>query len=227
MSPAVIVFDFDGTLTCRDSFLDFCARYGLSRPFRLLFLLLPLAPLGLLLALLWSRGVGGSVLLWAMTVGTPPRSFVSALKRYARGRLARSVHEPILSELTRHREEGHRVIIATGSLRMLVRELLAARGVGRVATVGTRLERCCGGWIAPVHCTGSVKVDALRLRYGVSAWACVYTNSFADRALMSRARNITLVCPSSDTLRRTTRFSEASSIPLRVVRPRCAEGGSG
>jgi phosphatidylglycerophosphatase C len=216
MTPEVVVFDFDGTLTCRDSFLDFCVRYCLQRPARFL-LLAPLAPLALLL-LMHSQGAAGSVLLWAMTVGTSPREFLDDLKRYARRTLPLYAHDAIFGELTRHVSEGRRVLIATGSVPVLARELLAARGLGRVSTVGTRLERRCGGFIARVHCTGYVKLAELQRRFGVTAWSCVYTNSFSDRALMTRASRITLVCPSERTLKLTTRLAGAV-VPLNVLRP--------
>ena len=78
----VVVFDFDGTLVSRDSFIDFSVRYCLRRPWRLL-LVGPLLPFALLWALR-SESSAGSLLLWAMTVGASTRSFVLALRRYAR-----------------------------------------------------------------------------------------------------------------------------------------------
>jgi hypothetical protein len=46
----VVVFDFDGTLVSRDSFLDFCFAYCRARPARWL-LIVPLLPVALLLLL--------------------------------------------------------------------------------------------------------------------------------------------------------------------------------
>jgi hypothetical protein len=66
-APAVVVFDFDGTLVSRDSFFDFAVGNCLRRPARLLALcaVLPLATL----LVLRSGAAAGSVVLWAMTVG--------------------------------------------------------------------------------------------------------------------------------------------------------------
>jgi phosphatidylglycerophosphatase C len=216
--PAVVIFDFDGTLVRRDSLLDFCFRYGFARPVRLLFVL-SLLPLALALLVTRSQGAAGSVLLWAMTLGSSPRAFLLALRGYASGTLPRYAHDSIFDELRRHVDEGSRVLIATGSLPILARGLLTARRLERLPVVGTRLRRKWGGLVVKTHCTGHVKVDELRLRYGVAAWTQVYTNSFADRALMSGATEITLVCPSARTLRLTTTLA-GDTKPLRVLRPR-------
>lgn len=217
MRPAVVIFDFDGTLTSRDSLIDFSIRYCLARPVRLL-LVIPLLPVALLLLTTRSQAAAGSVLLWAMTLGVSTRSLVLALRGYASRRLPDYAFDAIFDELAGHVRQGDRVVIATGSLPILVRGLLAARKLERLPTVGTRVRRRLGGLVTETHCTGHVKVEELRRRFGIVAWTTVYTNSFADRALISGARDITLVRPSPSTLR-LTRAVIGQAIPLRILRP--------
>jgi phosphatidylglycerophosphatase C len=114
---------------------------------------------------------------------------------------------------------GRRVVIATGSLPLLVRGLLGARRFGRLPVVGSRFRRKWGGLITETHCTGRVKADELERRFGIVEWATVYTDSFADRTLLSSARDITLVSPSTRTLLRTRRLI-ADGTRLRVLHPR-------
>ncbi|HEY0467877.1 MAG TPA: haloacid dehalogenase-like hydrolase [Polyangiaceae bacterium] len=213
-APDVVVFDFDGTLVTRDSFLDFALGYCLRRPARLLAvgLLLPLA----MLLMLRSRVAAGSLLLWAMTVGSSTRAFAQALRSYARSTLPRYAHEAMFAELARHVQTGKRVVIATGSVPLLVRGLLAARQFGRLPIVGSRFQRRCGGLVVETHCTGRTKVQQLARRLRIETWSTVYTDSFADRSLLSGARDITLVCPSNRTLLRTQRMI-AGETALRVV----------
>jgi phosphoserine phosphatase len=172
----------------------------------------------LLLLLTRSQGAAGSVLLWAITVGCSTRSFVLALRRYATSTLTRYAFEEIFDELRRHVSEGRRVAIATGSVPTLVRALLAAKGMVRLPVAGTRLRRRWGGLISETHCTGEMKVHELRRRFGIATWTTVYTNSFADRPLLSGAHDITLVHPSPSTLRLTQRIS-SNKATLRVLRP--------
>lgn len=215
-SPEVVVFDFDGTLVSGDSFFNFSVRYCLVRPVRLVLVLavLPLALLGLTR----SRTAAGSVLLWAMTVLVPTRSYVRALRSFAVRSLPGRAHEETFAELARQIEAGRRVVIATGSLPLLVRVLLRARNVGGLRIVGSRLRRGWGALLVETHCTGRTKVEELRRRLGIERWSSVYTDSFADRSLMRRAQLVTLVAPSARTLARA-RHLVGTAATLRVLRP--------
>jgi phosphatidylglycerophosphatase C len=212
----VVIFDFDGTLVSRDSFIDFSLQYCARRPARLLALLATL-PLALLLRL-HSISAASSVLLWAMTVGSSTRQFVLALRRYAKLTLPSYAHEAIFAELARHVAAGDRVVIATGTVPLLAQGLLNARGLARLPVVGSRMYRRWGGLVAPTHCVGRVKVGELKRKFGIESWLSVYTDSFADRSLMSRARDVTLVAPSPRTLRRTQQLV-GDGTTLRVLYP--------
>jgi len=213
---AVVVFDFDGTLVSRDSFIDFSLRYCARRPARLLAVVVTL-PVALLLRM-HSLGAASSALLWVMTLGGSTRQFVLALRRYARVRLPRYAHDAIFAELTRHLIAGDRVVIATGTVPVLARALLGARGLARLPVVGSRMRRRWGGLVAVTHCIGKVKVRELRRKLAIETWVSVYTDSFADRSLMSRARDVTLVGPSLRTLSRTQQLVGAGQA-LRVLYP--------
>jgi len=213
--PDVVVFDFDGTLVSTDSFLDFSINYCVRRPARLL-LVLALLPLSLALALR-SQARAASVLLWGMTLGTPTRSFVRQLRLYAKDKLPGYANEAIFVELARQIQAGKRVVIATGSMPLLVRGLFKARSLPAIPIVGSRLRRSWGGLVTETHCVGSIKVRELHRKLGIQQWSAVYTNSFSDRSLLSRARDITLVSPSRRSLRRTQRLLDGKAA-LRVLR---------
>ncbi len=215
-STRVVVFDFDGTLVARDSVLDFCFRYAARRPHRLLLVAL-VTPFA---AALWYRSTtsAASILLWALTVGASPRRFVRALQRYASGVLAGCTYEPVFAELSRELRAGKRVVIATGALPTLVRGILRARGLPSLPVVGSRLRRRYAGFVVAVHCVGRVKVQELERRLGIRAWQSVYTDSWADRALMQEAGELTLVSPTPQTLSRVQLLADQRA-SLRVLRP--------
>ncbi|MDF3069138.1 MAG: phosphoserine phosphatase [Polyangiaceae bacterium] len=190
----VVVFDFDGTLVSRDSVLDFCFRYAARRPQRLLLVAL-VAPLAAV-ARLRSVAAAASVLLWALTVGTRSRKFVRALRGYAESVLSGFAHEEIFEQLSRELSQGRRVVLATGALPTLVRGVLRARGLPALPVVGSRLRRRYGGFVVATHCVGPVKPQELARRLHIHAWDAVYTDSWADRALMRGARRVALVSPS-------------------------------
>lgn len=216
VATTTAVFDFDGTLVSRDSFIDFALRYCAARPLRLLALAAVL-PLAALMGLR-SRQATASVLLWAMTVGTSARRFLQALSKYSKQVLPRYAHASVFAELSRQASAGSRVVIATGTLPVLVRGLLEARGLPRLPVAGSRLRGRWGGLLVETHCTGRVKLGQLERRFGVASWSAVYTDSFADAPLMSRASDITLVSPNRRTLRRTSGLL-AHGATLRVMQP--------
>ncbi len=209
----LVVFDFDGTLVQRDSFLDFSLRYCLARPARLV-LALALMPLAALFRLR-SLAAAASVLLWGMTFGVSTRLFLAELRRYGREVLPGLVNPAVFAELERHLGEGRTVVVATGTVPLLVRALVRSRGLAPIPVVGTRLRRRFGGFVADTHCIGRTKVRELERRLGITAWTTVYTDSFADRALLRAASEVVLVTPSERTLSRTRLLVSADK--LRVL----------
>lgn len=209
----MVVFDFDGTLVRRDSFLDFSLRYCLQRPGRLVLAVavLPVA----LCCRLRSLAASASVLLWAMTLGVSGRRFHAALSRYAREVLPGLVNPVVFAELERHLGDGQGVVVATGSIPIFVQALLRSRGLPPLKVAGTRLRRRFGGFVAETHCIGRTKIHELERRFGITAWTTVYTDSFADRALIRGASAVVLVAPNRSTLTRTRRLVHASK--LRVL----------
>ena len=212
----VVIFDFDGTLVSRDSFVDFSLGYCLVRHWRLALVGL-LAPLA---GLMWWRSMrkAASILLWGMTVGGSTRSFVLALRRYGARRLPRLSHELVWAELVRRLSQGERVVIATGTVPTLVRALLRARRLPTLPVAGSRFRRRLGGLTATIHCIGRMKPRELKRRHGIEGWSAVYTDSFADRALVSAAHEVVLVGPSPRTLARLRPLLRADA-SLRVLEP--------
>jgi phosphatidylglycerophosphatase C len=208
-----IVFDFDGTLVRRDSFLDFSLRYCRERPGRLVLAaaLLPVAACFRLRSL----AAAASVVLWGMTLGVSARQFHAALGRYAREVLPGLVNQAVFAELERHLREGRSVVVATGTLPVFVRTLLRSRGMPEVLVAGTRLRRRFGGLVTETHCIGRTKLRELERRFGITAWTTVYTDSYADRALMRGASEVILVAPNRSTLTRARALVHASK--LRVL----------
>ena len=201
------------TLVRGDSFTGFAVRYCLRHVGRSLLMvaLLPLAA-----ALGWRRRTrGGSLLLWAMTVGVPTRRFAEAIREYAIHTLSKRVYEQVFVELERHARVGN-AVVATGSIPLMVRALLRARGAPRVPVVGTRLKRRFGGLVADTHCIGRTKVRELDRRLGLKTRAAVYTDSVLDHPLMRRAGYVTLVGPTPRTLRRVE-YLLGPSIPLQAL----------
>lgn len=214
---AVAVFDFDGTLVHGDSVTRFAVAYLARRPGRLLFML-PFLPASVaLLPFHATRTPGVALFWWALTCGTGTRSLVTALSAFAQTTLAEHVNETTFAELAARLGRNEDVVVATAAPPVIVHGLLRARRLRGVRVVGTRCVRRFGGLVPSPHCIGATKVSELRRRFGLDAWAEVYTDSAFDLPIVLRAASVNLVEPSRRTLARVER-ALASGVPLRVFR---------
>ncbi|MBM3491918.1 MAG: HAD-IB family phosphatase [Alphaproteobacteria bacterium] len=161
--PTLAVFDFDGTLTRRDTLLPWLAELrGWRRT------LIAAARAGLA-APLRPRRDGADTrtaikqrLLRQLLTGVEQAAGVAAAQRLAR-RL--SWRASGLDALQRHRQAGDRVLIATGAADFVARTLLAERFGDRLEVIGTTLELDRGrftGRMLGANCVRRAKADRLR-----------------------------------------------------------------
>ncbi len=193
----VAAFDVDGTLTRRDCVVPFLVR---AVGFRRL-LLIALSRPALLAATALGRGDRDRVK--EHVVGRALRgmgaSRVAELgQRFAIEQAANWLRRDVVSRLEWHREQGHRVVLVSASLRTYL-EPFAEHVLGGVdAVLCTDVEygpdRRCTGRLAGGNCRGPEK--ARRLREWLSGespviWA--YGDSEGDRELLEMARYPSMV----------------------------------
>jgi HAD superfamily hydrolase (TIGR01490 family) len=186
----VAVFDFDGTITRRDSTAAFCrAEFG-SR-----------LPLAILRAAPWLAGypvgrVGRQrlkeALLTPLLGGRPETEVRARAADWAARRLPGMVRPAALERLRWHQAQGHRVVLASASLELLLEPWARSAGVHDV--LATRLEVRDGrltGRIAGRNCYGPEKVARLRALLGDLRGFELYAygDSEGDRQLLAAAQH--------------------------------------
>lgn len=190
---STIVFDLDGTLVrgdCGDRYLRWLLR---RNPLRWLAALL-VAPIAMpLLFLPATRRQAISVFLWLATLGLDEAKLAALAARFIadyRLRPIRSAVEALQEEVSR----GHRVVVATGALRVLAEGLLrrldAREGVDIVAS---DIGRCAGGWIVRWQCNGQVKLQRLQAEGFPGPYLRAYSDHWSDRWLLAAAGTPVLV----------------------------------
>jgi len=188
---AIAAFDFDGTITRRDSTIAFCA--AMVRPARLASGLLLRAPglVGLGLGLV-PRERAKEALLGAFFHGVEERELRRRAAVWALRELPRLVQPAALARIQWHQSRGHRVVLASASLELFLEPW--ARAVGILDVLATRLEVRDGrltGRLDGGNCYGQVKVD--RLRDLLGDLACVelyaYGDSRGDREMLAAAQH--------------------------------------
>lgn len=185
------LFDFDGTLTTRETFPDFM-RYAVARP-RLLVGGVLLAPV----VFGYRRG-------WV--AGNPTRASivqvglrgVDASRLRAQGdAFAREVLPDVLrpeamARLAWHRERGDRVVVVSGGLDVYLAPWCATQGIELLCSVLAERNGRITGY-AGAQCVGEEKVRRVRALCDPQAYAAIhaYGDTHEDNAMLAMAHHRT------------------------------------
>jgi phosphatidylglycerophosphatase C len=184
-------FDFDGTMTRRDTLVPFLTTVvGRQRVARALGA--ESSRLALAVAGRGDRDAVKERVLTRVLAGVPYAE-VEAAGRTFGTRLARdTVTAQARDRIAWHRREGHDVVIVSASLDVYLDEVARTLGVAHV--LSTSLDRdargVCTGLLRGANCRGLEKAERLRLLLGADAvelWA--YGNSRGDDEMLALAQH--------------------------------------
>ncbi len=205
----LVVFDFDHTLYDGDSG-GHLIRWLIRRsPWRIALAAVAAPLLGPMIAWLPTRrrGIGG--FLWIGTLGLHRRRELDYLiDRYVeshRDALRSRLLTQGLKVLHRHREEGDRVLIATGAPPELARAILAFVAHEDLPVIGTLTARRFGAVIASRHCHAEEKMRMIRAAGHGGPIVRAYSDSTADLPLLRAAEQPIVVNPKRAALPRFER----------------------
>ena len=187
-APPVVAFDFDGTLTVRDSFVAFLKwRAGKRRYLAGLVRLLPAA-----LAYLFHRDRGRikAAAVREYLKGVPREALEADARAFAE-LFSRSLLRPDAVEVWKRWRGDHvRLVIVTASPDITVAPF--ARGLGADALIGTQLtfdahDRVSGAFETP-NCRGPEKVTRLKAAFGSDVEIrAAYGDTSGDREMLAMA----------------------------------------
>jgi phosphatidylglycerophosphatase C len=183
--PALALFDFDGTITSRDTLLEFIQHSKGWPAFMAGFLLLSPALLAMKLRLLpnWK------VKEWALKIffyRETVESFNRACREFSRQKLPALVRRRALDEIKEHKLSGNRVVVVTASAENWIRIWAEENQVELLATQletenGRLTGRLCGR-----NCHGVEKVERIRKHLSLSDYSAIYAygDSAGDREML-------------------------------------------
>ena len=186
--PPVVAFDFDGTLTVRDSFMAFLrwrvspARYGLG--------LLRLAPAVIAFLVHRDRGKVKAAAVREYLKGLPREQLEAQAREFAETQVRRLLRPDAVAAWKRWRTDHVRLVIVTASPEILVAPF--ARGLGADTLIGTELafdaqDRVQGGFVTP-NCRGPEKVTRLKAAFGADfELKAAYGDTSGDREMLAMA----------------------------------------
>lgn len=195
----LVVFDFDHTLYDGDSGSHLFAWLIKRSWWRALLALLIAPGFAPLIAFLPTRRIGIGAFVWAGTMGFHRRRDLDELiDRYVAthtDQIKARLLPIALTVLHRHRQQGDRVVIATGAPPELARAILAFVAHEDVPVVGTLVGPRLGGIGAKRHCHHEMKMTMLRDAGFTDPVAVAYSDSSVDLPLLKAALKPVVVNP--------------------------------
>lgn len=188
--PVVAAFDFDGTITCRDTLRPFLLQLaGCGGVLRGVVPLLPML-FGYGLRLI-PNDVAKERVLRRFLGGMNNEALHRAGARFAQEQLPRMVRPAALARLQWHQAQGHRCVVISASIEHYVAPW--ARGAGFDDVIATRLalddNGCVTGRYDGANCYGAEKARRLHALLGARAdyELYAYGDSRGDRELLALA----------------------------------------
>ncbi|NDV96800.1 HAD-IB family hydrolase [Dysgonomonas sp. 521] len=187
-SKVVAVFDFDGTLTDRDTLFDFIGFY-LGMP-RLIAGLLLLSPMLILFKLGFITNDKAKERLFSYFFSGKSETDFNAVCADYKNRVGNILKPEAIEKLKYHQQEGHSVIIDSASIANWIAPWAESAGIDNV--IGTRIEIIDGiitGKFVGKNCYGQEKVRRLLELYPdrESYRLYAYGDSNGDKPLLDIA----------------------------------------
>lgn len=190
-SNVVALFDFDGTITHRDSLLPFL--WQLFGPLKLVGYGILMSPLllGYVLRLI-PNGIAKERLLGRMLGGMAMSRLHEEAQHFAREAMPQLVRPESAERIAWHQSQGHRVIIVSASLELYLKPWAAALGIDEVLATRLAEERGrAAGRFDGVNCFGLEKAQRIRDYLGdvdgMELYA--YGDSRGDREMLALAEH--------------------------------------
>lgn len=158
----VAAFDFDGTLTRRDSVVPFLRRFSSRRRFATGVLRQTLRVLPMTVRR--ERDELRALATRLVFTGVPIEQVDREAEAYAVALADAGLRDDTRKRLEWHLQQRHRVVIVSASYEQYVRVVADRLGQGRIAVLATRLavaEGVCTGALDGANCRGPEKVRRL------------------------------------------------------------------
>jgi phosphatidylglycerophosphatase C len=164
-NETIAVFDFDGTITSRDSLIDFLINsFGIYHFIKSLIMLSPILLMNKLKII--SSNKAKERLFGYFTHGYQKDSFYDLCKTYSLGRLPQIIRTEALARITWHKKQNHRIVIVSASPENWILPWASSSGFDDViATVPEINNGIMTGRFKTKNCKGKEKVRRFLDRY--------------------------------------------------------------
>ncbi len=182
------LFDFDGTITTKDSLTDFI-QYAVGKPAYYLGLL-SLSPMLIAYKLKFVPNyIAKEKLIAQFFKGWDSIQFQKIADKYSLEQIDKIIRAKAMEKMTWHQEQGHKVVIVSASMEYWLKKWCQKYNIDLIAT---RLEIQNGkltGKFATKNCYGIEKVNRIKEQYNLSEYSRIYAygDSPSDKDMLSIA----------------------------------------
>ncbi len=188
-SRRLIVADFDGTLTWRDSFVGFL-NHAVPLWKRLLWFPYSLGVTVVFAIGLLDNGRAKEVMLMPFFRGVTHSAFCEKADRFGRGEwLENSIRTELLNHLLQAKLNGNTVAIVSASLGAWIRPWCEQHGFICISSEHEVLEGVVTGRLATPNCYGDEKVRRIESEFNLADYCEIeaWGNSRGDREMLAMA----------------------------------------
>jgi phosphatidylglycerophosphatase C len=188
MNKSIAFFDFDGTITTRDSFLEII-RFTKGNPaFLIGFLVLSPWILFMRLGLLSNSRAKERVMQYFFG-GLPEKDFKAGCERFTRDRLPSLIRVKAMEKIREHQQNGCTVVVVSASPRLVLETWCIHTGIECIATELELINERVTGNIRGKNCHGPEKVRRIRERFALDQYDAIYAygDSPGDKPLLALA----------------------------------------
>ena len=186
--PSIAFFDFDGTITNNDSFIQFLLfTHG---KFGLIARLLLLSPVFLLYKLKLLSDHNSKVLIFSSFYKNKTFKAVNEKARqFSLKTLPTYVKKEALDRIQWHIAQQHKVVVVSAGFSFILKPWCDANGLDLIATEIEVVEGRISGRFATENCWGKRKVKRINEEYQLSDYFCIfaYGDSEGDKEMLSIA----------------------------------------
>lgn len=189
MKKKLALFDFDGTITTKDTFLEFIRFYYGTNKFLWGFLLASPWLVLFKLKIIPNYKAKEKVLDWFFK-GLSIQEFDAMSDRFCREVVPRLIRPKALAEIQKHMAEGTTVVVISASAENWVRPWCVANGLNCLATQLVVVDGKITGRINGFNCYGPEKEKRIRACYQLEYFDEIfaYGDSRGDKEMLALAK---------------------------------------
>lgn len=187
-SKILVLFDFDGTITYKDSMIEFI-KFSIGKT-KFYFGLIILSPLLLLYKMnIIANDIAKQKLITYFYKGYDKESFLKIADRYSLKEIDKIVYPKSLQKIKWHQSKNHHIVIVTASIENWVKGWCDRNQFDLIATQLEVKENKITGKFSTKNCYGLEKVNRIKQKYNLSEYDLIYAygNGRGDKEMLEIA----------------------------------------